>query len=85
MTESYLLIIVWGVCGIAGGLIWQSKGGPLGYGFLMGVLLGPIGVVAALVMTPKEARARTVERCATLDSFGQQCSLQSGHQEPHRA
>ena len=41
-------LILWVVCGIAGGMIYQSKNRPFIKGFLWGLLLGFIGVIVTL-------------------------------------
>ena len=41
-------LIFWVVCGIAGGMIYQSKNRPFVKGFLWGLLLGFIGVIVTL-------------------------------------
>lgn len=46
------IVIVWLVCGIAAGMIGQSKGHSFGYYFLWGVLFGPIGLIVALAVKP---------------------------------
>ena len=40
--------IIWLLCAIGGGLIYQSKNRPFGKGFLWGLLLGIIGVIVTL-------------------------------------
>lgn len=49
-----LLFIIWLLCGIAGAIICQNKGLDGCTGFALGFLLGPIGLVIALVMRPNE-------------------------------
>jgi hypothetical protein len=45
-----VLFIIWLLCGIAGGIILSNKGRSGCGGFALGFLLGPIGLVIALVM-----------------------------------
>ena len=45
-------LILWLVCAIAGGLIYQQKNRPFVKGFFWGLLLGIIGVIVTLVKTP---------------------------------
>lgn len=47
-----ILIIIWLAFGIAGGIVMANKGRSGCGGFALGFLLGPIGLVIALVMTP---------------------------------
>ena len=41
-------LVLWVVCGIAGGMIYQSKNRPFVKGFLWGLLLGLVGVIVTL-------------------------------------
>lgn len=43
-------VIFWLICGGIAAMIASSKGGSGGLGFLVGVLLGPIGIIVALFM-----------------------------------
>lgn len=43
-------LVLWILCGVAGMIILQNKGRGGCAGFLLGLLLGPIGIVIALVM-----------------------------------
>jgi hypothetical protein len=43
-------VVFWIVCGFIGAMIASSKGGSGGIGFVVGLLLGPLGIVAALFM-----------------------------------
>lgn len=53
-------IVIWLLCGLVAGLIAQSKGGDVSQGVVLGVLLGPIGILIALVSgRPKIERVRT--------------------------
>jgi hypothetical protein len=45
-----VLLVLWLLCGIAGGIILSNKGRSGCGGFALGFLLGPIGLVIALVM-----------------------------------
>lgn len=45
-----ILLIIWILCGVAGGMILSNKGRSGCGGFALGFLLGPIGLVIALVM-----------------------------------
>ena len=53
-------LIFWVVCGVAGGMIYQSKNRPFVKGFLWGLLLGFIGVIVTLcksrINTTEEGR-----------------------------
>lgn len=41
-------LVLWVVCGIAGGMIYQSKNRHFIKGFLWGLLLGFVGVIVTL-------------------------------------
>jgi hypothetical protein len=43
------IVVVWLLCGVAAGMIGSRKGAGCS-GFLVGLLLGPIGIIIALVM-----------------------------------
>ncbi len=43
-------VIFWIICGGVAAMIASSKGGSGGLGFAAGLLLGPIGIVVALLM-----------------------------------
>jgi hypothetical protein len=49
------LIVIWFLCGIAGAMIGARKGAGCS-GFLLGLVLGPIGLVIALVMKGSRVR-----------------------------
>ena len=42
------VLILWVVCGIAGGMIYQSKNRPFVRGFLWGFLFSIIGLIVTL-------------------------------------
>lgn len=46
-----LYVIIWIICGIGAGFMYQQKGRDLATGLLGGLLLGPIGLVLA-ALTP---------------------------------
>lgn len=63
-------LVLWILCGVAGMIILQNKGRGGCLGFLLGALLGPIGIVIALVMGRNTAKldadaldAGAVRRC----------------------
>ena len=65
---EYLVLCI--LCGVAGMIILQNKGRSGCAGFLLGAMLGPIGIVIALVMGRNTAKldddaldAGTVRRC----------------------
>ena len=41
-------LVLWVVCGIAGGAIYQSKNRPFIKGFLWGLLLGVVGLIVTI-------------------------------------
>lgn len=45
-------LILWIVCGIAGGMIYQSKNRPFIKGFLWGFLLSIIGLIVTIIKKP---------------------------------
>jgi len=45
-----ILLIIWIVCGVIGGMILSNKGRSGCGGFALGFLLGPFGIIIALVM-----------------------------------
>lgn len=46
------LLVIWIVCGVIGGLIMSNKGRSGCGGVALGGLLGPLGIVLALVTRP---------------------------------
>jgi len=46
------LFVLWFVCGFAGALIRQHKGGSAAAGAALGFLLGPLGVLIAIMTKP---------------------------------
>ena len=46
-----ILLVIWILFGVAGGLILSNKGRSGCGGFALGFLLGPIGLIIALVMS----------------------------------
>lgn len=52
-----VLIIFWLICGGVAAMIASSKGGNGCLGFIVGALLGPLGIVAALFMGSEKAAA----------------------------
>lgn len=58
-----LLLLIWILCGVAGGMILANKGRSGCGGFALGFLLGPFGLVIALVMGTdhKELEKRSLE------------------------
>jgi hypothetical protein len=49
-----VVLVLWFLCGIAGAIIYSNKGHEGCAGFALGFLLGPIGVVIALVVKPND-------------------------------
>ena len=49
-------IIIWLLCGIMAASIASNKGDSGCFGFILGILLGPIGVIIALLSSPKQAK-----------------------------
>ena len=57
------LLIVWLLCGVAAALVMQNKARSGCGGFAIGFLLGPIGLIVALVMAPdhREAERKSLQ------------------------
>ena len=51
-----VLIIIWVVCGLIAGAIAENKGRSGCGGFAIGVLLGPLGIIWALVMKTDQTK-----------------------------
>lgn len=49
-----IYVIIWVVCGIAAGALYQGKGGSAVAGFLMGLIFGPLGILIVLVVKPNK-------------------------------
>ena len=47
-----ITILFWVICGLVSGVIAENKGRNAGVGFLLGVLLGPIGLLIVALMPP---------------------------------
>jgi hypothetical protein len=61
------VLLFWSVLGgVVSGFIWQSKGGSFGAGFLLGALLGIIGIILVAVMTPDKNQAQRVPLAVAL-------------------
>jgi uncharacterized membrane protein YeaQ/YmgE (transglycosylase-associated protein family) len=52
------ILVIWLLCGLIGALVGQGKGQAVG-GFLMGVVLGPIGILITALVRPDR---RAIER-----------------------
>lgn len=44
-----IYLIIWIICGLIAGYLYQQRGRSQGLGFLGGFLLGPIGIILALL------------------------------------
>jgi hypothetical protein len=90
--DLVILLAVWLVCGIAAGIIAQDKGDDATGAFALGLLLGPIGIVLAIVKKPQlpldpgaaQPLTPPMQRCTAV-AAGWQCVLPAGHSEPHSA
>ena len=51
-----IIPFIWLLCGIAAASIASNKGDRGCFGFILGILLGPIGVIIALLSSPKQAK-----------------------------
>ena len=56
-------VIVWVVCGLLAGVINQDKGRTFFAGFALGLLLGPLGVIFALISSKKSLDTATCPYC----------------------
>jgi hypothetical protein len=63
MEVFTVLLLIWLLFGVAGGMILSNKGRSGCGGFALGFLLGPIGLVIALVMQTdhKEMEKRSLQ------------------------
>lgn len=52
-----LFIVLWLICGGISAMIASSKGGSAGLGFVVGFVLGPLGIIVALFMGSEKAQA----------------------------
>ena len=59
-----ILLIIWLLFGVAAGMVLSNKGRSGCGGFALGFLLGPIGLIIALVMQPdtQEMEQRTLSQ-----------------------
>ena len=51
-----VIVVIWAVCGLIAGAIASGKGRSGCGGFAIGFLLGPLGIIWALVMSKDEAK-----------------------------
>ena len=51
------LILFWILCGVVAAVIASNKGGSGGMGFLVGALLGPLGIIISLFMGSEAGKA----------------------------
>lgn len=59
-------MVLWVVCGVIAAMIVADKGGNGVIGFLVGVLFGPLGIVAAFFLG--DAKAKEAQQIAGGDS-----------------
>lgn len=64
------MIVVWIACGIAAGAVASNKGRSVGGWTFIGVLLGPVGVLLALVVAPNQS---AMETSAIASGASRQC------------
>lgn len=83
------LVILWLICGGVAAMIASSKGGSGGLGFLVGVLLGPFGIIIAFFMGSENKLAekqvaagakKKCPRCAELVQADAQVCRHCGHE-----
>lgn len=63
--EFLILVFVWLTWGAIGAYLSQQKGRGPGEGFLLGVVLGPLGLVIEIWQAPKPPKPPTGRRVAT--------------------
>jgi len=51
---EYVFIVIWLFCVLATGDIYRNKGYGVGWGLVVGLMLGPIGVLIAAAKPKKE-------------------------------
>ena len=64
-----LYVFIWIICGVIAGSMYQQRGHSQGVGFAGGLLLGPIGIILAL-LTPtrsNEAAIRVNSACNKIE------------------
>lgn len=49
-----VFLVIWVMLGIASAIVITNKGHSAFYGFVLGFLLGPIGLIIALVVAPDQ-------------------------------
>ena len=52
--EILVILVIWLGCGVVGAMIMSGRGRSGCGGFALGVLLGPIGLIIALLVRPSE-------------------------------
>ncbi|WP_082750952.1 zinc ribbon domain-containing protein [Blastomonas sp. CCH1-A6] len=65
-----IAIIVWLLCGIASANIASNKGRSSGKGFILGFVLGPLGVLIAFTLA---SNAKGIEQKAVSEGTGRKC------------
>lgn len=65
-----IAIVVWLLCGIAASNIVGNKGRSAGKGFILGFLLGPLGVLIAFTLAPNE---KNLEQKAVNEGTSRKC------------
>lgn len=65
-SDSSTILVVWGfmavVCGFVSSAIWKGKGGSGGSGFLIGFILGVLGLIYVIAAKPDAAQS-TFPQC----------------------
>ena len=61
----FTLVVIWTICGVAGAIVGSPKNAA-GAGFLLGFLLGPIGIIVAFAVDGR----RKCPKCATRVNAG---------------
>jgi hypothetical protein len=90
LTPYLVVGIVLLVCAIGSAVLAASKGTSVPLAFVLGLILGPIGLVVVLIQKPENkidavpwAQSQAPSRCPAVDSAGWQCVLPAGHTQPH--
>ncbi len=61
-----VIVLIWVVCGLAGGMIGAQKGEPV-VGFILGLLIGPLG---ELVVLRSSGKGKTCPYCKEMVKRG---------------
>jgi len=63
------IAVVWLICGLLAGYLYQNKGRSGATGFIGGLLLGPLGIILALVTPVDEAALEKKHKGAEIEKL----------------